>query len=129
MGRLIDPGLGELVDRYSILTLKQLRSATPDHFCEEAENILRRLPLLFPAVSPFDAVKGMAMVERAIELAAVNGIIWEATEEMRASIYCEDVTRVVDAAKTLYNRNRRRSELIHTLNELEADKPLPEEKV
>lgn len=125
MGRLIDPGLGELVDRYSILTLKQLRTSTPEHFKEEAASILS---LVSSRLSPGSAV-GMEMVITAVKLAAVNGVIWEATDSIESSILKCHGEATIRVAETLQRNNHHRAELIHTLNELEAGKEIPKEKV
>ena len=124
----MNPGLGELADRYSILKLKQLRSSTPVHFEDEADQILEHV-ISCLATATFNSDVGMHMVTRAIELAAVNGVIWEATDSIAESMLDDDKERIIGAAKTLYYKNRRRGELIHFLNELEAGKRVPKEKV
>lgn len=128
MGRLINPGLGELLDRYSILTLKQLRASEPVHFHVES---LQVLDLMTSHITESAGAgrEWVRVIKVAVELTAINGIIWEATDEMHDSIDAGWRPRIVAAAKTLHHKNRRRAELIHILNELEAGKPLPEEKL
>lgn len=78
MGRLIDPGAGEVSDRLSILTLKVLfgRHAGKDtaHFEKERQVLLTKLRAQTLNGKWFEAYS---------ELAAVNAALWHAEDDLR----------------------------------------------
>lgn len=79
MGRLINPGVGELSDRLSILALKLLvggESGTDvSHFQKEADAILVQLRTRELNGKWFEAYT---------KLAAVNACLWHAEDQLRA---------------------------------------------
>jgi hypothetical protein len=69
MARLVNPGLGDKVDRLSILTLKLRHHGHQEHWAREAavlEVETRAVP-----------------VRLAVELTAVNAMLWQAEDELR----------------------------------------------
>lgn len=78
MGRLINPGAGEIADRLTILSLKILftadRGKDPAHFVAEREGLLSMIRSRTLNGKWFAAV---------VELAAVNGALWHAEDDLR----------------------------------------------
>lgn len=79
MARLIDPGLGEICDRLTILSLKILhggqRGKRVEHFTSEQTALLQQVRSRTLNAVWFDKV---------LELAAVNAALWQAEDQLRA---------------------------------------------
>jgi hypothetical protein len=117
VSKLLDPGLGELTDRLSILGLKILSAEKTGrpfaHFVIERTAILSRLALMQPAV------------RLSADLYRVNSQLWEAEDRLRASRgdwddieYLREVTRLAFGIQAL---NDERSQLIAQLNGQSTD--------
>lgn len=122
MSRLHNPGPGEILDRLSILALKvtygKLAGKPIDHWQEETSALLTAVRKLYHdagATGPTDSTL--------LELAAVNGALWQAEDELRA--YREDGKPasdygtwgpIVDCAFRIQQLNDRRAELVTLIN-------------
>ena len=115
--RLMNPGLGEYLDRLSILELKLAHSGG-QHFGEERMEILQKL---------FGEVGGSLSREVFVlysMLAAVNAAIWQAEDELRVvrakagSVDEEQraTTRAAFLGMYLQTMNDKRAELVHRLS-------------
>lgn len=128
MSRVIDPGIGELFDRLSVLALKiqagGVRDRDVTHFREERAAIVARLRQRVPG--------GKDWLESYSELAATNALLWQAEDEMRhyrnegQTIHNRD--DIVDCAFRIQELNDARAQLVRGLNGL-TGKPAPAEKL
>jgi hypothetical protein len=113
--RLINYGPGEIVDRLTILELKILHGRASkkaiDHFEKERAALLTQLR------SRVDG--GMNWFEHTLELAVVNGQIWNGEELLRTyrgKLLPADVEVAIAIAFSLQEWNDRRHELIRRIN-------------
>lgn len=120
MGKLFEPGLGEVVDRLSILSLKiahgRLRKRDVAHFVLETTQLLQR--------EYENRVIHSIGVAPMMELAAVNGALWQKTDDLRraakgwetpAASHDEAVDTAVLGIEIL-RLNDRRAELVAHIN-------------
>lgn len=91
MSRLLDPGLGEITDRLTILALKILHgeAAGKDvaHFVRERNGLLTKVRA---------ATVNGSWFEQALALGAVNAALWQRTDEQRSYLGLEKLTQVVE---------------------------------
>lgn len=114
MARLINPGVGELVDRASILTLKLLHAPA-----DSAPHLRREYQQVLAIVQPRTTSAGW--IAEALELTVVNGVLWHAEDDLRA---VRDGSQLVDGDLIAAGRiafriqalNDRRNELIGEIN-------------
>lgn len=128
MGRLIDPGVGELVDRLTILRLKILHgAATPglcDRFLPEESQVQMRLDRMGHPTSEDTRLL-------ALKLQQVNAKLWH-LEDLMAAFAKEDAwlqnkAGCAATAVDIWRMNRERNALIHEIN-LAAGTPRSAEK-
>ena len=116
--RLIHPSPGELLDRQTILHLKvdagRRRQVGVSHFEEELKMIDAALADWFGKNPGADR---RAYEEAALELAEVNGKLWEAEDEVRA-LARNAKDRLAELAKWIPELNDRRAELVQRVNRL-----------
>lgn len=122
MGRLIDPGVGELSDRLSILCLKCLygRQGRKDvsHFETERAAIL---------LSVRKRLLGAVWLEAYSELAAVNSALWHAEDVLRALRHeketggSEPAVSFMEIAFLIQDLNDRRAGLVAKINKEAGD--------
>ena len=128
MGRLLNPGLGELLDRSTILFLK-IRHAPAhqptDHFDREAREVHTLAERYLQGVP--DTVA--ATIEQAREhLFDANHHLWH-LEDLMASFAAVATPNVHDCARTaveIWRTNRRRNALIAEINTLAGTDRGPE---
>lgn len=123
MSRLLQPGLGDYLDRLSILELKIAdglsRGRDVAHFEVERAEILTKV-----TPSPSTAVR---MCDR---LASINRAIWEATDYLLAArvawphVAEPDVYLIADHAMRVLQLNEDRAELVRILNGTSAPEKL-----
>lgn len=79
MSRLIDPGIGEITDRLTILTLKLLYGGLAgkevSHFQAERTSLLAK-------IRSRNSLNGV-WFDQTLTLAAVNAALWQAEDELR----------------------------------------------
>lgn len=114
---LLNPDVGDILDRITILHLK-LVHAKEAHWEQQLTALYDRLGLAQGGPHCLQ-ISALRMVQ---ELAAVNAAIWQATDEMTAAEKTleTDVERAGMAAATFvrcFAWNRRRQELIRQLND------------
>ena len=120
MARLINYGPGEASDRLTILTLKILvgteKGLNVQHFQTEQTALLQQIR---------SRTLNGAWFEQVLELAAVNGQLWQAEDELRSHRergrqhrdYIEGVQGdVVILAFRIQSLNDRRAELVQQIN-------------
>lgn len=112
MSRLINPGLGDLLDRLTILALKILHKGAQDHWVRERNALLAKV----------NGRGGHAGVTEALlELAAINAALWQATDDLRPYVGTQiDVHRAVAGVLGLQilTLNDRRAALVDQINAL-----------
>ena len=119
MGRLLNPGLGELADRLTILELK-LGHAPPgvavEHFREEHAQVQMRID------NPLKYVRERLRIVAAIRnLKAQNAVLWELEDRMAASapdIHAQDYREVAILGVDIWKANRARNRIIAEINAL-----------
>lgn len=118
--KLINFGAGEIVDRLTILSLKlhhaDAAGRPTDHFRNEQVSLLAKLK----------AGNGIAgYVEELLELATVNGLLWQAEDELRdwrrqfkelAGLSGEATAEAAGAAFRIQALNDRRAQLVEAIN-------------
>lgn len=115
MGRLINYGVGERVDRLSILGLKILFGSEAGKDVTHFER--ERAVLLTQARASTQGDWGTVL-----ELAAVNAALWHAEDELRGmrklvgTLDTEGLEAVLSLAFRIQSLNDRRAELVGTLN-------------
>jgi hypothetical protein len=114
---------GELVDRLTILEIKQERIADPS----KLENVRRDYAALRDAAgAQLDRIAGLAAL--AAELKAVNGTLWNIEDDIRVHEARGDFgASFVALARSVYRTNDRRAALKRRINDL-AGSDIPEEK-
>lgn len=125
MSRLVNPGLGDQLDRLTILALKILHKGAQEHWVRERNALLAQ-------VRTRNGVG--AALEALVELAAVNGALWQAEDDLRAlrialpvgnwdpADYRTDAA--ADAARAgvrIQDLNDRRAALVDQINALVGD--------
>jgi hypothetical protein len=125
MARLCNPGVGEILDRLSILTLKRLHgdAAGRDttHFAREGDQLeamiaLRKIP-----------------TAETIQLTAVNAMLWHAEDQLRAyrrgiagATGDDGLVAVVAVAFRIQDLNDQRNQVIEAINKAAGDFAGPE---
>jgi|SRR6266850_7744833 len=120
--RLIDPAPGEVIDRITILQLKIIRAQTDpkcglrstttgSHWQEEVNALMLRLQGWSLRLEWFSSF---------LELAAVNGLLWQAMDRMdgyRASYTDQDIPDVAALGLQIYSLNTRRANIVSEINQ------------
>jgi hypothetical protein len=125
--RLIDPGVGEVTDRLTILSLKLLFGAETGrdlaHFQKEQSALLAKIRTRDLNGAWFHSL---------LELAAVNAALWHREDDLRAlrseGQTLQNVDAIVECAFRIQELNDRRAVLIAAINK-EAGDGGGEEKV
>lgn len=123
--RLIDPGVGEVTDRLTILALKVLygTEAGKDvaHFQKEQSALLAKIRTKDPT-GPW--------LQHTLELAAVNAALWRAEDELRVFRTTANPDLCLSAAGrvafSIQELNDRRAELVALINKEAGDGAAPE---
>lgn len=126
MARLLNPGLGDYLDRLSILALKILHGQQDgkdvDHFIRERNAILVK-------VRAESSVEPASYMEGYSQLAAVNAALWHATDQMRIFHTDPSAGEAIEIARcglTILTLNDARARLVQQLSEGAGDKHGPE---
>lgn len=133
MGRLLNPGVGELVDRLTILQLKirhgapQPGSGALDHFRDEEAQINMLLNRMRWPSSDHAMVLSM-------KLQQCNAQLWELEDQLaqyaqQGSGTPDDCGRCANIAVNIWRANRARNTLIHRLNVLAGGAESAREKM
>lgn len=124
MSRLLNPGIGDICDRLTILELKLLHAPADrsvDHFLQERNGLLTKVRA---------ATLNGSWFERVLGLAAVNARLWQLEDEIRGyrldwaggivskEALMEDATK---CAFAIAEMNDRRAQLVREINELTGD--------
>ena len=122
MGRLLNPGLGELADRLTILELK-LGHAPPgvavEHFREEHAQVQMRIDNLLKYVR-----ERLRIVAAIRNLKAQNAVLWELEDEMAIYArpedgYTDNIAFAVAAVGVrIWKANQARNRIIAEINAL-----------
>lgn len=122
MSRLINPGAGEIADRLTILELKIQAAGEVgkdrDHWESERTALLTKIHARTLNAAWFDAV---------LALAAVNGMLWHAEDDLRAwrsrdLVYTPaDTDQIRILAFRIQALNDRRAALVHQINKEAGD--------
>lgn len=122
MSRLVNPGAGEVADRLTILELKILTATElgrdRDHWETERTVLLTKIHARTLNAAWFDAV---------LALAAVNGMLWHAEDDLRAwrspdHVYTmADLDQIRILAFRIQSLNDRRADLVHQINKEAGD--------
>lgn len=119
---LVPVSWGELIDKMTILEIKQERIAAP----EAKANVEREYRLLREAAAPVEEREGVAVLRA--ELKAVNEALWEIEDEIRAKEAQADFGEAfIRLARSVYRKNDERAALKRRLNLL-LNSELVEEK-
>lgn len=120
MSRLINPGLGDQLDRLTILALKILHKGAQDHWVRERNALLAQVR---------SRNHSGTWLEPALELGAVNATLWQVEDRIRAyrvsSQQKNELVPVGDlaedvclAAYQIQDLNDRRAALVDAINAL-----------
>lgn len=109
MGRLHNPGPGEILDRLTILALKRSAHGDPAHFRDEWSELWLRLP---------GGILQVQHLPPVLLLAAVNGLLWQAEDALRTlrSRGLEMCTEAGVVGFRIQDLNDRRAALIREIN-------------
>lgn len=115
--RLMNPGLGELLDRLSILELK-LAHGGGEQFEEERKAILQQVLPQWNTVMP----PGFVLYST---LAAVNAAIWQGEDALRdrrdSMSFAKTISESAFLAHKIQALNDRRAELIREIGKLAGE--------
>lgn len=115
MARLINYGTGDVLDRLTILALKVLHYGAAG---KDTQHLLDERNALLPKVMTVNLTK--AALEALLELGAVNGVIWGATDALRPYALqgweAGEETRIAELGVQIMRLNDRRAHLIDTIN-------------
>jgi hypothetical protein len=125
MPLLIPASVGELIDKITILEIKQQRIVD----VAKQQNISRELQALMAVVVQQDlGYPSGALAELGQQLSAVNQQLWDIEDDIRACERQADFgPRFVDLARAVYHRNDERAALKRRINE-QCGSELVEEK-
>jgi hypothetical protein len=134
MARLINPGVGDTLDRLTILALKVVygthRGRDVTAFVSERDALIGALIEQIQGMPPMPAENGLAIL---FELGAINAALWQAEDELRALRTEQELDQasgslreVVECAYRIQALNDRRAEMIERLNRRAGDKRGPE---
>jgi hypothetical protein len=120
---LVEVPVGELVDKITILEIKNERMTDPD----KLRNVRAELAALVSARER-ELVPSEKLAELTARLKAVNEALWEIEDEIRVCERKQDFgARFVELARAVYHQNDHRAALKRSINELLGSK-LVEEK-
>ena len=125
MPLLIPASVGELIDKITILEIKQQRIADAG----KQLNISRELQALMAVVEEQElGYPSGALAELGQQLSAVNQQLWDIEDDIRECERQADFgTRFVELARAVYHRNDERAALKRRINE-QCGSELVEEK-
>ena len=125
MPLLIPASVGELIDKITILEIKQQRIAD----AAKQLNISRELQALMAVVEEQELGYPLgALAELGQQLSAVNQQLWDIEDDIRECERQADFgTRFVELARAVYHRNDERAALKRRINE-QCGSELVEEK-
>ena len=125
MPLLIPASVGELIDKITILEIKQQRIAD----AAKQLNISRELQALMAVVGEQELGYPLgALAELGQQLSAVNQQLWDIEDDIRECERQADFgTRFVELARAVYHRNDERAALKRSINE-QCGSELVEEK-
>jgi hypothetical protein len=125
MSLLIPASVGELIDKITILEIKQQRIAD----AAKQLNISRELQALMAVVEEQELGYPLgALAELGQQLSAVNQQLWDIEDDIRECERQADFgTRFVELARAVYHRNDERAALKRRINE-QCGSELVEEK-
>ena len=125
MPLLIPASVGELIDKITILEIKQQRIAD----AAKQLNISRELQALMAVVEEQElGYPSGALAELGQQLSAVNQQLWDIEDDIRECERQADFgTRFVELARAVYHRNDERAALKRRINE-QCGSELVEEK-
>jgi hypothetical protein len=123
MSRLVNPGIGDLCDRLTILALKILHGneagRETQHWEAERANLLAQVR---------SRELNGPWFEGLLELAAVNACLWQTEDDLRAlRVQTEhvctqgDLDRIRQVAFRTQSLNDRRAELVHAISKAAGD--------
>ena len=114
MGRLLNPGLGELADRYTILQLKITKAPADKtaHFIEEQAQVLMRMERYMPFAD------SEAMDARFAALRQINTDLWVCEDQMAvyATALLVDPPPVAVLGMEIWKLNQHRNQVIQQIN-------------
>jgi len=125
VGRLINPGLGELADRYTILRLKIAHAPRLEnmHFHTEQANVLTRM-------ERHPVYRAVPLRELLTALQGTNNKLWELEDEMaryaQTEVHPDNLTAVAHLGIKIWHANRDRNTLIREINALAGTDVGPE---
>ena len=127
MGRLINYGLGEVLDRLTILDLKILAAGDAgqpiDHWRNEQAVLLTQVQTRL-------LLGTTAWIELGLRLAMINGLLWHAEDDLRACRNLPLDVAITESSSRIAFRiqdlNDRRSQLITQINQLTGEHLGPE---
>lgn len=120
MPRLVNIGVGEIVDRLTILSLKILYSGQADKPIDHFENERTALMVM---------LRGRTLdgpwFEQVLALSAINGALWRAEDEMRTHREEGQTTKnrddIIECAFRIQELNDERARLVETINKATGD--------
>ena len=119
---LVEVPVGELVDKITILEIKNERMTDPD----KLRNVRTELAALV-AVRDRELPRSEKLAELTARLKGVNEALWEIEDEIRACERNKDFgARFVELARSVYHQNDQRSTIKRSINELLGSKLIEE---
>ena len=108
---------GELIDRITILRLKQARIRDPRKLANVNSELERLRKICERTIGPLDEAP-LQVAKRLGELEAVNRGIWDVEDKLRALERARDFgPRFIEAARRVYRLNDERHHLKRALSE------------
>ena len=122
---LIPASVGELIDKITILEIKQQRIADP----VKQHNVARELEALLQVVQQQElGYPSSALAELGAALSAVNQQLWQIEDDIRDCERQADFgPRFIELARSVYQRNDERAAIKRRINE-QCGSDLVEEK-
>lgn len=109
----VEVSWGELVDKLTILEIKERRLSSPD----AVANVRRELAILRAALQGGGAATKIAALKT--ELAVVNEQLWEIEDKIRAKEAADSFDKeFIELARSVYFSNDKRAELKREINAL-----------
>jgi hypothetical protein len=106
--------VGELIDKISILEIKNERITDPD----KLRNVLRELTVLIEARDQV-ITPNTDLADLTAELKACNEALWDIEDEIRVHERNQEFgPRFIELARSVYHQNDRRAALKRRINEL-----------
>lgn len=119
MGRLLNPGLGELADRLTILELKLGHAPAGmdvEHFRAEHAQVQMRIDNLLKHVQ-----QRLLIVAHVRQLKAQNAVLWELEDRMATAakdVHAQDYREVAVLGTDIWRANQIRNQVIAEINAL-----------